>query len=308
MPGGAFDTEEKGQEMVMAQAQKKLDAATSIAMPPSIRTRWELITPQIAATYMERNFDRNRSLRKGWIATLKQVMAAGEFRPTHQGIAFDEQGHLIDGQHRLQAVIESGISVWLLVARDVPRDAVLTIDLHARRNPADQIRIVDESCSPNNTDVAIARVMRSGAREYPRGGGNDYLFSTERIHQFLLAHWDAVRFSQHHTGGGQKRIRGAPIRAAIARAYYHLERERLEQFMLVLGTYLAESPRDHAAVTFRKYLDEPANSWLTKGGGGESRGKLYGVTVAAIQAFFKGQMGRGLKPIAADEDPFPLPE
>ena len=39
-----------------------------------------------------------------WIA---RDMKAGHWRLTHQGIAFDPAGVLIDGQHRLWAIVES---------------------------------------------------------------------------------------------------------------------------------------------------------------------------------------------------------
>lgn len=44
------------------------------------------------------------------VAQLVDHMKAGTFMETHQGIARDRSGYLMDGQHRLSAVVQSGIS------------------------------------------------------------------------------------------------------------------------------------------------------------------------------------------------------
>jgi hypothetical protein len=36
-------------------------------------------------------------------------MVEGRFQVTHQGIGFDEDGQLTDGQHRLQGIVNSGV-------------------------------------------------------------------------------------------------------------------------------------------------------------------------------------------------------
>ena len=65
--------------------------------------RIERITPAIARRYLERN-GVNRRMRQSWVMTLRLAFARGEYHMTHQGIAFDQGGMLIDGQHRLTAI------------------------------------------------------------------------------------------------------------------------------------------------------------------------------------------------------------
>jgi hypothetical protein len=55
---------------------------------------------------------------------------------THQGIAFDEFGNLIDGQHRLHAIVKSGKTITCLVSFGVHVDAVSVIDRGLRRSSA----------------------------------------------------------------------------------------------------------------------------------------------------------------------------
>lgn len=72
-------------------------------------TKHELvdITPDIARKYLEHN-DHNRPLRKFWVHELALRMKEGAFETRRDGLLIDECGNLLNGQHRLSAIIESG--------------------------------------------------------------------------------------------------------------------------------------------------------------------------------------------------------
>lgn len=76
----------------------------------------ETIDPDKAAIYLEHN-DTNRMLSKTHVNYLSHIIKSGNWSLTHQGIAFDVEGNLLDGQHRLQAIIHSGMEVPVLVFR-----------------------------------------------------------------------------------------------------------------------------------------------------------------------------------------------
>lgn len=63
----------------------------------------------------------NRPMQNKRVNQYAADMLAGRWILTHQGIAFDCEGNLIDGQHRLQAVVRSGKAVYMVVAYNVPR-------------------------------------------------------------------------------------------------------------------------------------------------------------------------------------------
>jgi hypothetical protein len=77
------------------------------------------VTPEIAKKYLEKNVI-NRPIRPNVVAGLVNIIRHGQFLTTHQGIAFDENGNLLDGQHRLCAIVESGIAVKMWVFTNVP--------------------------------------------------------------------------------------------------------------------------------------------------------------------------------------------
>ena len=79
----------------------------------------ELITPEKAHEYLQFNPANNRSISQGAVHAYACEMRAGHWVLTHQGIAFSEAGGLIDGQHRLHAIIKAGVSVRMMTTRNV---------------------------------------------------------------------------------------------------------------------------------------------------------------------------------------------
>lgn len=55
-------------------------------------------------------------------------MRRGDWLVTHQGIAFDTRGVLVDGQHRLGAVVEADVTVKIAVFTDVEPDTFDVLD------------------------------------------------------------------------------------------------------------------------------------------------------------------------------------
>lgn len=99
-------------------------------------TAIETITPYTARKYLELNTG-NRPLRQSHIRSLANDMRNGAWQITHQGIAFDTAGLLIDGQHRLHAIVEAGIAVEMCVTRNCSASSFSILDRGANRSPSD---------------------------------------------------------------------------------------------------------------------------------------------------------------------------
>lgn len=96
------------------------------------------VTPQKAAQWLEKNFGRNRKIRKGHISKLVFDMKNGNWQETGETLKFNIMGDLIDGQHRLTAIVESGCTLELWVATDVPNAAINAIDIVHAPERADE--------------------------------------------------------------------------------------------------------------------------------------------------------------------------
>ena len=104
-----------------------------------MKTQIQTVTPEIAAHFLQKN-KGNRDYRKKWVAHLSNIIKTGEWLTTHQGIALDKDGNLIDGQHRLLAIIDSGLPVQINVSYDVDANTFSCIDIGVKRNLADITR------------------------------------------------------------------------------------------------------------------------------------------------------------------------
>jgi hypothetical protein len=103
----------------------------------------ETITPTTAAAYLERNTG-NRALKSKHVEALANAMTDGHWQCTHEGIAFAVDGSLIDGQHRLAAVVKSGVTITSLVFRDCDAGTFHVIGDASRRSAADVLHLSGE--------------------------------------------------------------------------------------------------------------------------------------------------------------------
>lgn len=85
------------------------------------------ISPDIASHLLSRN-SKNRRVRITHVKNLSRMMKNGDWKTTHQGIAISSNGELLDGQHRLMAIIDAGVTVKMQVASDVEDEAFKVID------------------------------------------------------------------------------------------------------------------------------------------------------------------------------------
>ena len=99
-----------------------------------MQTKVETITPVKAQSILDRYWvqERQRKLSETTIEDYARSMRSGQWILTHQGIAISTEEELIDGQHRLWAVIRSGVTVPMMVTKGIPHNGsgsgIYTID------------------------------------------------------------------------------------------------------------------------------------------------------------------------------------
>lgn len=96
------------------------------------------VTPKLAAEWMEVNF-MNRRIRATDVERYAADMKAGRWHLTGDPVKFDTEGVLSDGQHRLAAVVKSGITVPFYVARNLDPTARIVIDEGRKRVFSDDL-------------------------------------------------------------------------------------------------------------------------------------------------------------------------
>ncbi|MHB1733423.1 MAG: hypothetical protein ACYCU8_08205 [Ferrimicrobium acidiphilum] len=110
---------------------------TTLALESAIS--YVRVTPDMAQHWLANN-KGNRVLRPGKIKQYAEDMQAGRWTHGADMICFGTDGTLLNGQHRLHAVIQSGCTITFVVQRNTPSDAMVNIDTGASRKVADVLR------------------------------------------------------------------------------------------------------------------------------------------------------------------------
>jgi hypothetical protein len=76
------------------------------------------VTPALAQTWLESN-EFQRPCCQQYVDYFAEQMKSGQWRHHYHYIAFDKNGTLLNGRHRLLAVIKSGQTIEMLVVTNV---------------------------------------------------------------------------------------------------------------------------------------------------------------------------------------------
>lgn len=124
-----------------------------------MRQTLETITPHIAEQLLADQIS-NRAIRKAKVREWAKDMQSGIWEPIPQPIMIDAEGRLIDGQHRLAAVVQSGCTVTMMVARDVPTEWRRYIDSGTARAAADVLKMQNGTKNAQQVQATAKYVIR----------------------------------------------------------------------------------------------------------------------------------------------------
>jgi len=116
--------------------KESLPVPNKIACDPRVEIM--TVTPQMAERWLPAN-TRNRHIRWKAVDRYAEDMASGRWRFTGEGIKFSRSGRLLDGQHRLLAIVKSGASVQMVVSTNLDEDAQDNMDTNIKRSGADML-------------------------------------------------------------------------------------------------------------------------------------------------------------------------
>ena len=139
-------------------------------MNSQIRTEYLTITPKMASAYLEMNTN-NRRLRINAVNYLANAIKRGEWQTTHQGIAISHSGVILDGQHRLNAIVQAGIPVVSAVTFNQDNDTFQVIDNVIPRNLTDR----------TNLPVREAEIITSIYKLITNSGARDKVTPTQAL-------------------------------------------------------------------------------------------------------------------------------
>lgn len=262
-------------------------------MKPPFKFSWELVTPAIAREMLTHNPKKqNRNLKERSVRGFAADMITGNWSPSHQGIAFDINGNLIDGQNRLSAIVRSGVPVPFLVCRGVPKriagvksNVMDTLDRGTSRTISDVLKISHgHSANPNIVAGICAMIPRIIV--FHQTGTHE----SKRIAKVTLSQTLAVielyRKSLQFIAENPPStiaLRAAPIGAAVAIGHA-VEPAKTEEFYQFFATGAGIDADSPILAVRNRCLNEP----IGRSSARVARLELAMQVLHAIHAFVKG--------------------
>ncbi|SNB07231.1 conserved hypothetical protein [Flavobacterium psychrophilum] len=112
---------------------------------------YELISPEVAKTILQNN-SGNRNISNAKLMEYYNQMIQGKYKEgTAEPLKISNKGRLLDGQHRLTALIKANMTIEFLVARDLDESIFDVLDTGKSRGAADVLSMANV---PNSTTIS----------------------------------------------------------------------------------------------------------------------------------------------------------
>ena len=105
-----------------------------------MRFQIENVTPAKAEKWLNKNVS-NRRISDVTVNAYARDIEAGNWAVTPHAIIFNVNGDLLDGQHRLSAIVQSGKTVKMVVVRGCSHDVRKYIDRGRKRSLSDRLKM-----------------------------------------------------------------------------------------------------------------------------------------------------------------------
>lgn len=137
-----------------------MSGATVTKLLRNVETRKMTITPEIATSLLEKN-KINRPLSDAHVKRIAAQISGGKWKYNGDTIKLSDTEDVLDGQHRLWAVIESQRPIETLVAYGIEREAFATVDtLRKPRSGGDVIALAGVTRHRNQISEALKWLLR----------------------------------------------------------------------------------------------------------------------------------------------------
>jgi hypothetical protein len=262
-------------------SQTKFARSTSTSIP---------ITPELAVLMLARNTG-NRKISKLAVTTLAEAIKRGEWIETHASIAFDRNGSLLDGQHRLSAVIEAGLPICIDVSFGIDPSSFDRIDTGKPRSTANLLEIGDVKSSV--LVAAIARTLMAIELKQLRLGRS----TSHQVIEYVKAHPDIneiVRLTENIRSGIGKTTSTSGLGAALYLIVRRMGTDA-DMFFEKLRTGVNMKSQNDPALVLRTKLGNYVGRHLTQV-------EVAAIVIKAFNAWLEGRTVSRLVWISSDEE------
>lgn len=210
-----------------------------------------LITPTYAKSLLQNN-DNNRNINGNKVSQYAEDMRNGKWQLNGEDIEISETGRVLNGQHRLMAIIRYGKPVMMGVKFGVSDD-VWIYDRGRLRSSSDCLKM-----SGLPSELSRNLIVRTVKAHWKYIVGGIHPTDSE-IEKYILAHKDTFLTLNEIFRGKNNTSRGTKVNclnvSLTTAVFYALEAgvsvEDLKRFIKVIHTGISESRKESAAIVLR---------------------------------------------------------
>ena len=207
------------------------------------------VTPELARKWLDECNVFNRPINQEVVDMYVRQIKAKLWRRTHQGIAFTDEKSLLDGQHRLMAVVITNVTVPMLVFMDESNENYEYIDSGRNRSNLETVRMSSRNETLKLKHTQTLKAMLAG--RYCKNSK----YSNAELGALYRRYSAAVDFAVEQLGDYPvKQINDPTVRGVIARACYYLNKDQLVDFCNMLKGQSQEHPAAKMVNAFRDCL------------------------------------------------------
>lgn len=216
------------------------------------------VTPEMARSWLKTNMS-NRNLSRQNVEFIVSQLKKGKWKFNGESISFDSKGKLLNGQHRLTAVVESNQPIDTLVILGIQEEAFHTMDTGKIRTAGDILST--KGYSGANTLASVARLvisLQTGYKGIATGGLKRTNIDNEDVMKFVEQTPNFVEVvSEAHKLWSKMPVRfvAPQIFCAMYFLFYQKNMDMAKSFMtsVAQGTNIdANSPQYHLRSNLEK--------------------------------------------------------
>lgn len=253
------------------------------SIPLKIKADVILVTVSMAKNWLSTMIENQRKPSSATVNKYADEMKNGKWEIS-SALSFDNEGRLIDGQHRLLAVIKSEVPTLFLIIGNLPSSSALKFDLGKNRTTQNiaYLKGLDWIGLKHISTYTSMFIPPTTAAKPP-------LLSIDNKLDGIVKHKDAIEFALSRVHGTWQ---NACFVSVVSRAYYSQNHQRLEEFLEVLTTGICKVDGDSAATALREF-------WLRKSKGFDSgagtRLTLIRLTTSALKRFIRREKTKTIR-------------
>lgn len=158
-------------------------------MRPEPTLTIEVITPTKAKAMLAKN-PTNRALRSHRVRQYADQMSRNQWEMVGDPIRFDTNGNLLDGQHRLAAVVSSGKSMKFVIVRGLPSESFVVMDSGMNRSTADGLGREVKAATHKAAAIRLLWIVECDGD--PRKSEERLLVTRTDIHEYYEANSEKI--------------------------------------------------------------------------------------------------------------------